>query len=162
MFYIGGFKMKQVTKKWLISGLITTTGVLAMIMGFSAAFGNAFGSDWAVDGMYKSLYEYASGVLKSHLGMAYIGGIIIGSIGVITTLTGLYVTWLAYTNSLPTSKKCLYSAVTFSVVIMILAIAAVACELQLNSVQWISDNMGTNPQVLAILGKASALFNQAA
>lgn len=151
--------MKQVTKKWLISGLITTTGVLAMIMGFSAAFGNAFGSDWAVDGMYKSLYEYASGVLKSHLGMAYIGGIIIGSIGVITTLTGLYVTWLAYTNSLPTSKKCLYSSMAFSAIIMVLAIAAIACELQLNSVQWISDHRGTNQTVLEILQAASIKFN---
>ena len=147
--------MKQNQRKWLIAGSIATVGVLAMIMGFAAAFGNAHDSIWAVDGMYKSLYTYATGVFKSHLGMAYIGGIIIGSIGVITTLSGSYALWLAYTNSLPTTRKTMYCVLAIVSVIMILAIAAVACQLQLNSTTWLGKNVNESKEIESIIAQVT-------
>lgn len=150
--------MKQVTRKWLISGMITLTGVLAIVMGFSAAFGNAADGIWAVDAMHKSLYEFASGALKSHMGMAYIGGIIIGSVGVITLLGGFYALWLAYTNSLPTSRKCFHITLVMTTIIMIVAIAAVVCQLQLNSNTWLDNHIDkTNKDIMNIIGQLSKL-----
>lgn len=148
----------QKVKKWVLAGTISFVGIMAMILGFVAAYGDSVEGKWTVDSMYVSLKDYADGALLGHMGMAYIGGLIVGCLGVTMTIVGLYLLWLAYTNALTTRKHVFYCALVFSVAVFILAIAAIACQGRINSQEWLGKNVDLhNSIVMDILNKAFLL-----
>ena len=108
-------------KKWLPTGLLAIAGILALSLGFAAAFATKDGgsvSDYKtlLDGKITATPAFSKILdetsIMSHIDMAYIGGIVTGVLGLLAI-----------------------GAAGF-VVLVTLGIAAIVCHSQLMSPTW--------------------------
>ena len=117
--------------KGRIAGLILALfGVLALALGFAAAFGDTVGGK--VNDAYNSLPDGSTGDIASHIKYAFVGGIISGVFGLLALGGGVA---LIVMNK--DTKVLLFVAIGVAVVLFALSVAAIVCQGQLNDMTWV-------------------------
>ena len=132
----------DIFKKWLPTGLLALAGILALSLGFSSAFGGSFVPGMSMKMMYDgfSSHSIVPSIFVSHAGMAYIGGIITGVLGLISLVVAAFLGYRAYNDELLNNMVIIISIISF-VILLSLAIAVVVCKTDLNSISWWINNM---------------------
>ena len=123
----------NIIKKYGAAIILAATGLLALSLGFAAAFGKAYGGTSTVKNFYDLKMH---GAVGSHAGMAYAGGIITGVFGLFAMGAAALIIFMKLEG-----KIILISAIIAGVVLFILSVAAIACQAELNSVPWVTSRI---------------------
>ena len=135
----------NIVKKWLPTALLAVAGILALALGFAAAFGditlvdkNAGSVTLTMGEAYKDLYPSVKnvGLIGSHIGMAHVGGIITGVLGLGSLAAAGFVGYKTQIGDFDGDKRVLIASIVTFVVLFTLAVAAIACNSDLNDLIW--------------------------
>lgn len=141
-------------RKWSPTNLFILLGLIAIVFGFISAFAELimnipktrFQGKISVENMYQHYDEFSILFNKTymhHLGMAYVGGITVGSLGIISVMMGM-ITWRfnALDNNWYQKKEpiFLWISIIFGVALLSLSIAVIVCHSQIGDNSFITNN----------------------
>lgn len=114
---------------------LVATSLLAIALGLAATFGK-FGQSRIYD-IFNELYPIAPGVIKSHFGMAFIGGVLSISFGTISLI--MLVSYIKVFSTKPLKIEFKFFAYVFVIVLFAMAVAAIVCQTDLNNEDWLKE-----------------------
>ena len=124
----------EMFKKWLPTGLLVIAGIIAISLGFAAAFAPINGS--SVKEVYEVIPPLFGTTIISHLGMAYVGGVTTGVLGVISLIAASIIWYKTHNDELDGNKIILAISIIVFVISLVLGIAAIICNSELNNETW--------------------------
>lgn len=134
-------------KNKIILGVFALVSVLAIALGFAAAFGEVFSGKPGVTQHVKDQYDSikdmpetlkdAMSTIVAHTNFAWIGGIITGVLGIL----GLGAAGFVMFKGIELNQTLMIVVLVAIATMMSLAIAAIVTQGQLNSETWVMDQM---------------------
>lgn len=143
-------------KNKIILGVFALVSVLAIALGFAAAFGEVFSGKPGVTEHVKDQYDLLKDmpesvrsvfptVIASHINFAWIGGIITGVLGIL----GLGAAGFVMFKGIELNQTLMIVVLVAVATMMSLAIAAIVTQGQLNSETWMMDQFPKTPATTA-------------